>query len=99
MAQTIYSKTNGRAARPDHVLERDEYLSRARSMALRGQELNHAKLLDIDVVSIRSAAKQRENLKKHIRENLSNEALAKAYGIHVRTVEKVLSYETWGHVA
>jgi hypothetical protein len=88
-----------RQHRPDSVLERSEYLSRARSMALRGQELNHAKLLDIDVVSIRSAAKQRENLKKHIRENLSNEALAKAYGVHVRTVEKVLSYESWSHVA
>lgn len=85
--------------RSDSVLERAEYLSRARSMALRGQELNHAKLLDIDVVSIRSAAKQRENLKKHIRENLSNEAIAKSYGIHVRTVEKVLSYETWSHLA
>jgi len=85
--------------RSDSVLERAEYLSRARSMALRGQELRHAKLLDIDVVSIRSAAKQRENLKKHIRENLSNEAIAKSFGIHVRTVEKVLSYETWSHIA
>jgi len=59
--------------RSDKVLERSEYLSRARSMAQRGQELSNAKLLDIDVISIRSAAKQRENLKQHIRDNLSNE--------------------------
>jgi hypothetical protein len=84
--------------RPDKRLERGEYLSRARSMALRGQELPQTKLLDLDIVSIRSAAKQRENLRKHIRENLSNEALAKQYGVHVRTIEKALSYETGSHI-
>jgi hypothetical protein len=84
--------------RPDKRLERGEYLSRARSMALRGQELPQTKLLDLDIVTIRSAAKQRENLRKHIRENLSNEALAKQYGVHVRTIEKALSYETGSHI-
>jgi hypothetical protein len=84
--------------RPDKRLERGEYLSRARSMALRGQELPQTKLLDLDIVSIRSAAKQRENLRKHIRDNLSNEALAKQYGVHVRTIEKALSYETGSHI-
>lgn len=57
------------------------------------------KLLALDIVSIRSAARQRENLRQHIRENLSNDALANQFGVHVRTIEKVLSYETWGHVA
>lgn len=76
--------------RPDKRLERGEYLSRARSMALRGQELPQTKLLDLDIVSIRSAAKQRENL--------SNEALAKQFGVHVRTIEKALSYETGSHI-
>lgn len=84
--------------RPDKRLERGEYLSRARSMALRGQELPQTKLLDLDIVSIRSAAKQRENLRKYIRENLSNEALAKQFGVHVRTIEKALSYETGSHI-
>jgi len=84
--------------RPDKRLERGEYLSRARSMALRGQELPQTKLLDLDIVTIRSAAKQRENLRKHIRENLSNEALAKQYGVHVRTIEKCLTYETGSHI-
>ena len=98
MAQTNYSKTNGRAARPDHVLERGEYLSRARSMALRGAELPQTKLTEDDVESIRSAAKQRDKLRQHIRDNLSNEALARQHGVHIRTVEKVLQYFTWSHV-
>lgn len=84
--------------RPEKRLERGEYLSRARSMALRGQDLPQTKLLDMDIVSIRSSAKQRENLRKHIRENLSNDALAKQYGVHVRTIEKLLAYETWSHM-
>ena len=88
-----------KAHRSDKTMERGEYLSRARSMALRGQDLNHSILLEIDVVSIRSAARQRESLRKHIKDTLSNEALAKVYGVSERTVERVLSYETWGHIA
>ena len=84
--------------RPDARLERGEYLSRARSMALRGQELPQTKLLDIDVVSIRSAARQRDALRKHIKENLSNEALAKQFGVHIRTIEKILQYNSWSHI-
>lgn len=80
-------------------MNRDEYLSSARANALRGQELPQTKLLDIDVISIRSAARQRDGLRKHIRENLSNEALAKAYGVHLRTIEKLVQRETWSHVA
>jgi hypothetical protein len=87
-----------KAHRPDKRLERGEYLSRARSMALRGQELPQTKLLDIDIVSIRSAAKQRENLRTYIRDNLSNEALAKAYGVHIRTIEKCVQYHTGSHI-
>jgi hypothetical protein len=87
-----------KAYRPENRFEREEYLSRARSMAPRGQELPQTKLLDLDIVSIRSSAKQRENLRKHIRDNLSNEALAKQYGVHVRTIEKCLAYETGSHI-
>jgi len=67
-------------------------------MALRGQELPQTKLLDIDVVSIRSAARQRDALRKHIKDNLSNEALAKQYSVHIRTIEKVLQYNSWSHI-
>lgn len=80
-------------------MNRAEYQSRRTEFAPRGQELPQTKLLDIDVVSIRSAAKQRENLRKHIADKLSNQALAKEFGVHERTIEKLLSRETWSHLA
>lgn len=98
MARTNYADTSIKPPRREGVLERREYLLRARELAPRGQELPQAKLLDLDVVAIRSAARQREALRKHIRENLSNDALALKFGVHVRTIEKALSLDTWGHV-
>lgn len=98
MAKTKYSQSFGRASRNAKTLERGEYLSRAREFAKRGKELPQAKLLDVEVESIRSAAKQREKLRAYIRDNLSNLALAKEYGVHVRTIEKILQYDTWSHV-
>lgn len=77
-----------------HRMDRDTYLRDAGQFAARGQELPQTKLLDMDVIDIRSAKRQREALLKHIRENLSNEALAKRYGVHPRTIEKALSRET-----
>ena len=85
------------AIRPG-VLPRAEWLGRAAEFCARGQELPQTKLLDLDVVEIRSAMRQRENLRKHIKENLSNEALAKKHGVHVRTIEKISTYESWGHI-
>lgn len=79
-------------------MARHEYELRARELAVRGQELPQSKLLDLDVVTIRSAARQREALRKHIRDNLSNEALARKFGVHVRTIEKIMTAETWSHV-
>ena len=79
-------------------VKRDEYLCRTREFALRGQELPHTKLMDLDVVEIRSAARQREALRKHIRDNLSNEALAAKFGVHVRTIEKIMQHDTWSHI-
>lgn len=71
-----------------------EYRQRQRELSARGQDLPQTKLLDIDVISIRSAARQRENLRKHIKDNLSNRALANQYGVHERTIEKVLMRDT-----
>jgi hypothetical protein len=87
-----------KAHRSDKTLERGEYLSRARSMALRGQDLGQSKLNDDAIESIRSAQAQREKLRAHIKSTLSNEALASIHGVHVRTIEKVLSFETWVHI-
>jgi len=94
MAQTNYSKTFVKPARREGVLSRDEYRNRAASFATRGQDLPQTKLLDLDVIEIRSAKRQREQLLKHIREHLSNEALAKRHGVHVRTIEKAIARET-----
>jgi len=47
------------------------------------------------VEEIRSAARQRERLRQYINDNLTNSALAEKFGVSVRTVEKVLSYESW----
>lgn len=98
MARTRYADNHVKPPRRPGVLERSEYLLRARELAVRGQDLPQAKLLDLDVVAIRSAVKQRESLRKHIRDNLSNEALAKQFGVSVRAIERITSSETWGHV-
>lgn len=86
----------GRMSR--HGIDRDEYLQRRSEYAARGQDLPHSKLLDIDVIDIRSAARQRKALLQHIRDNLSNAALAKRFGVHERTIEKVLSRESFSHL-
>ena len=99
MAVTHYAKHAGGKTRRPGTVDRFEYLQTARQNAKRGQELPHAKLLDLDVVDIRSGHRQRLNLLKFIREKLSNEALAKKHGVSLRTVEKIVSYESWGHVA
>lgn len=98
MARTNYAKNHVTPARREGVLDRDEYLLRARELAPRGQDLPQSKLQQDGVEAIRSAARQRESLRQHIRDNLSNEALARQFGVHVRTIEKVLSAESWSHV-
>lgn len=79
-------------------LNRDEWEQRRTEYVARGQDLPHAKLLGLDVITIRSAKKQRELLLKHIRENLSNAALARQFGVHERTIEKAVARETWSHL-
>lgn len=80
-------------------LTRDEYLLRAREFAPRGQDLPQTKLLDLEVSAIRSAVRQREKLRQHIADNLSNKALAKQYGVSLRTIERLTQHETWSHIA
>ena len=80
-------------------LTRDEYLLRAREFAPRGQDLPQTKLLELEVAAIRSAVRQREKLRQHIADNLSNKALAKQYGVSLRTIERLTQHETWSHIA
>ena len=85
--------------RPDGRLDRAEYLLRAREFAPRGQDLPQTKLLDLEVAAIRSAVRQREKLRQHIADNLSNRALAQQYGVSLRTIERLTQHETWSHIA
>lgn len=98
MAQTNYSKNTALDHRRENIISRDEYLKTAREFAKRGQELPQSKLMDIEVIEIRSMIKQRENLRKYLKEHLSNDAIAKKFDIHCRTVEKISTYETWSHL-
>lgn len=75
-----------------------EFRQRQREFSARGMDLPQSKLTPLEVDAIRSAATQREALRKHIRERLSNAALARDLGVHVRTIEKVLARESWSHV-
>jgi len=98
MAITKYAQHVGKRLRRENVMSRDEWLLRAGEFVQRGQDLPQAKLLDCDVIDIRSCKRQRDALLKHIKDNLSNEALCKRYGIHPRTLEKVLSRQSWIHL-
>lgn len=70
-------------------MTRAEYLVRCREFVKRGEDLPQTKIADADVEAIKSAFRQREELRAYIRENLSNEALAARYGVHRRTIEKI----------
>ena len=65
---------------------------------LRGQDMPLAKLTDLDVSDIRSRHRQRENLEKYIKENLSAAAVAKMYGISLTTEQRIRNYELWRHL-
>lgn len=79
-------------------MKRHEYLQRRTEFVQRGTDLPQSKLTEDDVIDIRSIQRQRAKLLAHIKENLSNDAMAKKYNIHPRTLEKILSRETWSHV-
>ena len=75
-------------------IPRFEYEQRAYEFAKYGLDLPQTKLLPMQVQAIREAAETRERLRKEINDKYSNQALADAFCVHVRTIEKVLAYET-----
>lgn len=80
--------------RPSGRVERDEYLLRAVEFAKRGADLPQTKLTADAIAEIRQAAIDRDRLRREITDRLSNAALAKKFGVHHRTIEKVISFET-----
>lgn len=81
-----------------NAMNRDDYLMRAYEFAPRGEAVKHSSLKEANILEIRAAVEKREDLRAHIVESLSNEALAKKFGVHVSTIEKVIRYQTWRHV-
>ncbi|MYN42716.1 hypothetical protein GTP55_25560 [Duganella sp. FT109W] len=79
-------------------MNRDEWQQRARELAQRGEALPQSKLTDDDVLAIRAAQKERDTQRQRIATELSNAALAHRFGVHVRTVEKVLQRDSWSHL-
>ena len=79
-------------------MTRDEYQLRAGEFCKRGFDLPQTKIPPLAVIAIREAARKREAMRKEITERYSNEALAKQWGVHKRTIEKILSYETAKHI-
>ena len=79
-------------------MKRDEWKIRAVELAKRGFDLPQTKVPPLAVVAIREAARKRDALRREITEKYSNAALAKQWGVHPRTIEKIISYETARHV-
>jgi hypothetical protein len=60
----------------------------AKALAVRGNRLPHARLNPEAVRQIRANVRGR-----------TARQLADEFGVHFRTIEKVRSFETWGHIA
>lgn len=63
----------------------------------RGSQLPHAKLDEEKVAEILATIERRESLKSELR-SISNAAIAKRYGVHYRTIDRISAGENWGHV-
>lgn len=60
----------------------------AKAGAVRGERLPHAKLTEDAVRAIRANVQGK-----------TAKELAAQFGVHIRTIEKVRHFETWGHIA
>lgn len=81
-----------------HNLSRDEWKAGPHAYVKRGLELPQTKLTPLDVIAVRAAARKRAAMRQEINDTLSNEALARQFGVSVRAIERVLAYDTHGHV-
>jgi hypothetical protein len=64
----------------------------------RGDDLPHSKMTAEKVSEARKIyAESREAIRK-LNDEFSAKGLARRYGVHVRTMEKLLNGETWSHV-
>ena len=73
----------------------DDPLNRAK--VKRGSDLPHSKLTDDDVRMILQIVEDREEMKRVLK-GMTNAAIAHKFGVHVRSIDRVVTGETWGHV-
>lgn len=64
----------------------------------RGESLPQSKLNERIVIEARDAHASGMDAIKEIHANYSIKALANHYGVHVRTMERAISGETWSHI-
>ena len=80
-------------------MNRTDYLNGgAHITAPHGAQLPQSKLTADDVRMIRALVAERDRMDER-RRALTNAAIAEKFGLHVRTIEKVIRGETWGRVA
>jgi len=67
-----------------------------RTKVLRGSQLPHAKLTEDDVRLIREIVDEREAMRRRLK-TMTNAAIARKFGVHLRTIDRVATGETWIH--
>ena len=68
-----------------------------RNKVKRGMDLPQSRLTDDDVRNIRSLIEHRADLLNQAKQ-LTNKKIAEKYGVHYRTIDRISTGETWGHV-
>ncbi len=78
-------------------MTREEYLKRPAAKAKRGSELPQAKLDETKAAEILRLHAKKQRLVSRLNARYSAKGLAARFGVHVRTIEKVLQREGWIH--
>lgn len=64
----------------------------------RGEDLPQSKMTESDVIKARHDYERARLLIAKIQNKYSQKGLARKYNVHPRTMEKLLSGETWSHI-
>lgn len=68
-----------------------------RTKVKRGSQLPQSKLTESDIELIRLILQEREIMKNQLKQ-ITNKSLAEKFGVHQRTIDKVVVGESWVHV-
>ena len=64
----------------------------------RGEDLPQSKMTEDQVIKARKDYEKARLLIKRIQRKYTAKGLASRYGVHYRTMEKILSGESWSHL-